>query len=74
MSDFHQKAMIANVILRDYGTILIYRTHFQYVLEPFLKRELRIGWWKRGFACSSYFNNLFMAGMLMGMMHDLPTG
>lgn len=71
------EALIANRIMKSYVkdaplVMSVYRYLFQSEIEPFLKSDLNLGWWKRG-KCESFFENLFLAGALLGMQFDMKT-
>jgi hypothetical protein len=50
----------------------LFNKHYNTNVQPFLKNQMKIGFWKMG-KCDSYFNNLFYAGSLLGLMSDLET-
>lgn len=50
----------------------IFNQHYSTNVQPFLKNQMKIGFWKMG-KCDSYFNNLFYAGSLLALMSDLET-
>jgi len=71
------ETLIASIILKSFvkDTPLImsvYRYFFQNEIEPFLKSDLKIGWWKRA-KCESFFANLLLSGVLLGMLFDMKT-
>jgi len=52
--------------------LIFVRSHFQEDLEPLLKSEWRIGFWRRGQA-SSLLENIFFAGAQWAIQCDLAT-
>lgn len=40
--------------------------------EPFLKKDIRVGFFKRGM-CKAFFRNIYWAGALLGVQYDMAT-
>lgn len=65
----------ADVQMRSYDmdvngiTKAIFKEHFSLSVEPVLRRDLGVGFWKMG-KLRSHFGNLFFTGSLLGMLAD----
>jgi hypothetical protein len=65
----------ADVVMRPYSKDLhglpedIFQAHFTSQVEPLMKRDFFIGFWKMG-KVRSHFRNLFFAGTILGVLAD----
>lgn len=72
------KSLVADVLSRDYDEgnkqfpSTIQRVFFEVRIEPFLKKQLKLGFWTRG-KTRSWFRNVFFAGVRLGLLYDLQT-
>lgn len=79
LKEFAPEALVATQHMSRYDSEnngiprSIYERHFGEDVEPFLKEELRLGFWKMGKADAN-FTHLFFSGALLGLQFDLRTG